>query len=129
MVIPLQRLDFPDGKEVMCLRYRLRMEAPSLNVQTFKGRVCFEMDCPFGWLLNLEEASRGEPEGRCLCYRSRVRGLPSLEHTNRRLRVREALRYGIGLTVYQLEMSFLGYSYPIEDEPDSCPVEDRPSGR
>ena len=35
MIIPLRRIDFPDGKEVMCLCYHLQMEAPSLNVQTF----------------------------------------------------------------------------------------------
>ena len=29
MIIPLLRLNYPDGKEVMCLRYHLWMEALS----------------------------------------------------------------------------------------------------
>jgi len=34
IIIPIQRLDFPNDKEVMCLHYHLQMEVLSLNVKT-----------------------------------------------------------------------------------------------
>jgi len=54
--------------------------------------------------------------------------LPS-EHTNRGLRVRRALSYGVGLAVAQSGMNLLDDSCPIGDEPDGCPVGDEHSRR
>ena len=81
------------------------MEASSLNGQTCGS----ERTGPFGWSPNLE----GEAD---ICVTILEWRASLLKHTNKRLRVRGALSYGVGLAVAQLETSLPGGSCLTENK-------------
>ena len=69
MIIPLRRLAFLDGKEVMYLHHRLWMETPSLNVKVF-GSECR------GSLNNRDGLARLDG---CQAWRGRAEGSPEAD--------------------------------------------------
>jgi len=103
----LLRFDFSDGKEVyVCVTIsRWRLHLWTYRHLALSGLI--HLDGPPIW----RGGSEGSPKAD-VCVTFSSGGLPSLEHTNRRLWVRASLNYVIGLVIAQLRMSLL-----IEFEP------------